>query len=179
MFDRQAECGLELTLQGALQQILVVVYGTTEGRTTSLLRRAVPPERCTLGELELKLGRWHHLLVCFRKRSKALLAGTPEAFAVLDGRRTQATPCAFPSFPARSEVQAGMHVGCHFGACDERRGFEGQLGTVLLLKGCPLDNEAAALFRAGTRCAEPDAVLAAAGGSGLLPSSRASNVVLG
>ena len=79
--------------------------------------------------------------------SQALLAGKPEAFAVIDGKRTQATPCAFPSFPARSEEQAETHVGCHVGACDERRGFEGQLGTILLLKGCPMDNEAAALFR--------------------------------
>jgi hypothetical protein len=61
------------------------------------------------------------------------------------------------------------------GACDERRGFEGQLGTLLLMRGCPSDGEAAALFRAGTGCAEPDAILAAANG-GLhlvLPSSRA------
>lgn len=45
-----------------------------------------------------------------------------------------------------------------------------------MLKGCPLDNEAAALFRAGTRCAEPDAIVAAASGGGLLPSSRACTV---
>ena len=173
MVDRQAEVGLEVTLQGGLQQMHVSVYGAAEGGSR-LLRRAAPPERCTLSGLELVPGRWHHLIVCFRRRSK--WKGQSEAFALLDGRRCPLTPCAFPAFPPRGDATAAQHahVGCHVGACDERRGFEGQLGTLLLMRGCASDGEAAVLYRAGTRCAEPDATLAAAnGGLHLLSSSRA------
>ena len=89
MVDRQAEVGLEVTLQGGLQQMHVSVYGAAEGGNR-LLRRAAPPERCILSGLGLFIpGRWHQLIVCFRRRSK--WKGQSEDFALLDGRRCPLT----------------------------------------------------------------------------------------
>ena len=72
------EAGFEILLQRSLQQITICVYTASKPRraasTLDLLRRSkqssaeMPaPERVSLGGVELQGGRWHQLVLCFRK----------------------------------------------------------------------------------------------------------------
>ena len=181
-------------MQPSAQQLLVSVYcerkekgggGGALGGGLRLLKGAAAPERVSLGGFSLQPGRWHHLLLCFRKGK--LLGGKSEALAYVDGARAQATHCAYPQLlpdaASSSAADAGgerdsaaaARLSFRVGAFDERRGFQGELGTIVVLRGFPNDGEAAALFRAGTRCAEPEAALATAS-SGLLQSASSTLV---
>ena len=144
LLDTRAETGVEVTMQPSAQQLLVSVYcerkekgggGGALGGGLRLLKGAAAPERVSLGGFSLQPGRWHHLLLCFRKGK--LLGGKSEALAYVDGARAQATHCAYPQLlpdaASSSAADAGgerdsaaaARLSFRVGAFDERRGFQG------------------------------------------------------
>ena len=74
----------------------------------------------------------------------------------------------------RSSATAALGGNSHGFSGRPVVGFTGQIAMIILLKGVPSDAEVAAMFAAGTRCADLDAVCATAaaahGGGGLMGS---------
>lgn len=215
MMDGGGEAGVEVFLRPTHQTVDISVHGAgTKASAVStaarLLRRKAPPERVSHDSIALAPGRWHHLLVCFRKSGNPLQS-KHETIVYLDGqRRGSPQACAFPSalLPAegeraaaaagdgsssspntarrslsqrmsgrsrggssgvRAETERGSRTDTPslvVGSRDGRPGFLGQLGTVLLMRGCASDAVAAAFYRGGTQCADLEACAAAGSGGG-------------
>jgi hypothetical protein len=202
-FAPGGDTGFEIFLQPSLSQIAIrVIGGSTSGASKLMMRRPSrnpSQETCHLMGVELKPGKWHLLLVSMRK--KPTMVGRHEAIVFVDGKRLQTAPCAYPGSLAADKAsdRATGFATCYFyvGANQSKPheplspgnssvayqvaggGFTGQLGSILLLKGCPSDVEAAALFHAGTQCADPESVCAAAStpSAGGLISGRSATVV--
>ena len=209
MMNRSLEVGVEIFLQPTLEQLAISVHGGSSSATAKLLRRGrPPPEKSILRGISLTPGRWHLLLVSLRRA--APMRGRHEAVVSLDGQRVQATPCPYPASLTEKAASASQPPSFHVGAAgsgegdgkpslsrgsvpaavaagggvDEavvgNGGFAGQMGTVLVLRGVPTDAEASAIWQAGTRCSDLDAVCAAAsaGSAGMMAaipgSTRAS-----
>ena len=170
-FAPGGDTGFEIFLQPSLSQIAIrVIGGSTSGASKLMMRRPSrnpSQETCHLMGVELKPGKWHLLLVSMRK--KPTMVGRHEAIVFVDGKRLQTAPCAYPGSLAADKAsdRATGFATCYFyvGANQSKPheplspgnssvayqvaggGFTGQLGSILLLKGCPSDVEAAALFQ--------------------------------
>ena len=96
LLGKGGDVGIEVYLQPVQQQLSVCVYGSSQSTTARLMGgKKKTAERCSLSGVKLQPGRWHLLLFAMRKAGP--LKGRHDAIVLLDGKKVNTTPCAYPA----------------------------------------------------------------------------------